>query len=54
MIAKENIDIGRISLGDIEIAKVSLGDIEVFGGIYLAQDSDFVNVNGYWVYRGAA
>ena len=30
MIAKENIDINKISLGDTEIAKVSLGDIEVF------------------------
>ena len=30
MIAKENIDIGKISLGDIEIAKISLGSEEVF------------------------
>ena len=30
MIAKENIDIGKISLGDIEIAKGSLGSEEVF------------------------
>ena len=54
MIAKENVDIGKISLGDIEIAKGSLGSEEVFSEIYLAQDSDFVNVDGYWVYRGAA
>ena len=24
------------------------------GEVYLAQDSDFVNVDGYWVYRGTA
>jgi surface protein len=29
------------------------GEIEYIGEVYLAQDDDFVKVNGRWVYRGS-
>lgn len=54
MISLGNIDIKKVSVGSNEIKKISLGTTTIWqNGPYLAQDSDFVKVNGLWVYRGA-
>lgn len=46
-------DKGKVYIGEKELDKVYSPDGKlIWSGIYLAQDSDFVKVNEYWVYRG--
>ena len=48
-------DFSKIIHNGNEIGKVlHQGQTIWQSGVYLAQDSDFVEVNGYWIYRGAA
>ena len=45
-------DFSKIIVGGNEIGKVLHRGKTIWQDVYLAQDSDFVNVNGYWIYRG--
>ena len=45
-------DFSKITHNGNEIGKVLHQGKTIWQGVYLAQDSDFVNVSGYWVYRG--
>ena len=45
-------DFSKIIHGGQEINKVLHQGKTIWEGIYVAQDSDFVKVDGYWAYRG--
>ena len=47
-------DFSKIIHNGNEIGKVLHQGKTIWQGVYLATDSDFVNVSGYWVYKGAA
>lgn len=46
-------DVKTIKSGDVNIIKLIHSNNVIWNNVYIAKDSDFVKINGYWIYKGS-